>query len=60
MNWKWLCKEVCKVVGALAPRNNELLLLDAVSDPVEVQVDAFGASRFNCVLRNTLGAFVVA
>ena len=49
VNWKWLCKEVCEVVGALAPRSNELLLFDAVSDPVEAHVDAFGAFRFNGV-----------
>ena len=49
MNWEWLCEEVCKVVGAFAPGNHELLLLDAVSDPVKAHVDAFGAFRFNCV-----------
>ena len=60
VNWKWLCKEVCKVVGAFTPRNNELLLFDAVADPVEAHVDAFGAFRFNGVQCDTLSAFVVA
>ena len=49
VNWKWLCEEICKVVGAFTPRNNELLLFDAVADPVEAHVDTFGAFRFNGV-----------
>jgi hypothetical protein len=49
VNWKWLCEKVCKVVGALAPSNNKLLLLDAISYPVVTHVYALGTFGFDSV-----------
>ena len=59
VNWKRLCKKVCKVVGAPAPSDNELLLLDAISYPVISHVDAFSTFWFDGVQRDPDGAFII-
>ena len=45
MNRERFGEEVGKVVDALAPSDNELLLLDAVSNPVVPHVYALGTCQ---------------
>jgi hypothetical protein len=42
-------EEICEVVGAFAPGDDELILGDAVPYPVEAHVDALGAFRLDGV-----------
>ena len=50
---------VCKILGALAPMDEEMALADAVSDPIEAHVHGFGSSLFDGVVADAGGAGVV-
>ena len=48
-----------KVVSALAPVDDELALADAVLDPVEFHIDAFGAALLDGVVGDAGGDGIV-
>ena len=59
VNRERLGEEVGKIVDALAPSDNELLLLDAVSNPVVPHVYALGKFGFDSVQCNPFRALVI-
>ena len=50
VNRERLGEEVCEIVGALTPLDDELALTDAVTDPVEAHVDGFGTVELDSVV----------
>ena len=54
-----LAQVVSLVGGARAPVDAELVLLDAVLEPVEAHVDGFRTALFDCAVHDALSAFVV-
>ena len=54
-----LGKVVGQVVSSAAPVDEELALVDAVSDPVKAHVNGFGAALLHCVVGDPGGAGVI-
>ena len=59
VNRKRLGEEICEIVGALTPLDDELALTDAVADPVEAHVDGFGTVELDSVDGDTDSTGVV-
>ena len=59
MHGESLGKEVCIVVGARLPTDNEVCLADAVTNPVVAYVYGLGAFLLHGVVRDADGARVV-
>ena len=54
-----LRKIICQVVGAAAPVDEKLALVDTVTDPVKTHVDSFGAALLDGVVGNPSGTGIV-
>ena len=42
-------EKVCQIISTFAPCDNELLLLDAIADPMKAHVYTLGSFRLYCV-----------
>jgi hypothetical protein len=51
---------VAKILSSRLPVHNELVLLDAIADPVEPYVHGVGLALFECVVGNTKSGGVVS
>ena len=50
-----LGKIIGEVIGAFFPVNSELILADAIADPIESHVDGFGAALLDGVVNDAFG-----
>ena len=46
-------KIICKIISPTSPVHYKLILFDPIAEPVESQVDGFGASLFDSLINNT-------
>ena len=60
MNWESFREEIGKVIDALAPSDNKLALLDAITYPVKSHIDTLGAFGLDGIQCDAFGAFIIA
>ena len=57
--WQCFGEKVCQIIDAFAPHDFELSLTYAVSNPVELHINALCALGFYCIRGDAMSTFIV-